>query len=111
MGPAAEIRVLVVYSPGPRAFHEWPVVVAAGATVLQALQNSPVAATFPELDLPTAVAGVWGRKTRLDQRVREGDRIEIYRPLEVDPKVARRERFRKQGARAAGLFTRKKSGS
>jgi putative ubiquitin-RnfH superfamily antitoxin RatB of RatAB toxin-antitoxin module len=44
----------------------------------------------------------------LEQRVRDGDRIEIYRPLKVDPKVARRERFRKQGSRSAGLFARKR---
>jgi uncharacterized protein len=38
------------------------------------------------------------------------DRVEIYRPLQVDPKMARRERFRRQGARAAGLFARKREG-
>ena len=38
------------------------------------------------------------------QVLRDQDRIEIYRPLRVDPKVARRERFVKQGSRGAGLF-------
>jgi putative ubiquitin-RnfH superfamily antitoxin RatB of RatAB toxin-antitoxin module len=37
--------------------------------------------------------------------------VEIYRPLTVDPKVARRERFAKQGARATGLFVKKRAGA
>ncbi len=38
------------------------------------------------------------------------DRLEIYRPLTVDPKVARRERFSRQGARTTGLFARRRAG-
>ncbi|MCB2018938.1 MAG: RnfH family protein, partial [Hydrogenophaga sp.] len=40
--------------------------------------------------------------------LRDGDRLELYRPLRVDPKVARRERFVGQGAKAAGLFSRRR---
>ena len=65
---------------------------------------------FPELDLGQAVVGVWGRKAPPGQVLRDRDRIEIYRPLQVDPKVARRERFRKQGARSSGLFAHKRAG-
>jgi len=43
--------------------------------------------------------------------LRAGDRLEIYRPLRVDPKVARRERFAKQGARTTGLFARQRPGA
>jgi putative ubiquitin-RnfH superfamily antitoxin RatB of RatAB toxin-antitoxin module len=43
----------------------------------------------------------------LTHGLRAGDRIEGYRTLRVDPKVARRERFARQGARSAGLFARK----
>jgi putative ubiquitin-RnfH superfamily antitoxin RatB of RatAB toxin-antitoxin module len=107
----ADIRVTVMYSPQPRTVHEWAVLLPAGASVLQALEASGLTAAFPGVDLRSAVVGVWGRKARLDQNLRENDRIEIYRPLEVDPKLARRERFRKQGARAAGLFARKRNGS
>jgi putative ubiquitin-RnfH superfamily antitoxin RatB of RatAB toxin-antitoxin module len=111
MTRAAEIRAVVLYSPAPREVHEWPVVLAPGSTVLQALQACGLQAAFPDLDLHSAIAGVWGRKARLEQVVREGDRVEIYRPLKVDPKLARRERFRKQGVRAAGLFARKENGT
>nr|MCU0926665.1 RnfH family protein [Hydrogenophaga sp.] len=43
--------------------------------------------------------------------LREGDRVEVYRLLRVDPKVARRERFVGQGARRAGLFAQRRPGS
>ena len=76
--------------------------------MLQALQASGLAGAFPELELREAGVGVWGRKARLEQVLRDGDRVEVYRPLQVDPKLARRERFRRQGVRAAGLFARNK---
>lgn len=107
MAEARAMRVSVVYSPAARQVHEWQVELAPGATVLQALQASGLAGAFPELDLREAGVGVWGRKARLDQALRDGDRVEVYRPLQVDPKLARRERFRRQGVRAAGLFARK----
>ena len=109
MGEA--IHVTVLYSPQPRIVHEWAVALPPGATVLQALEACGLKAAFPETDLRSAVVGVWGRKARLEQPLRERDRVEIYRELKVDPKLARRERFRKQGARAAGLFARKRKGA
>jgi putative ubiquitin-RnfH superfamily antitoxin RatB of RatAB toxin-antitoxin module len=111
MARAAEIHAVVLYSPAPRELHEWPVVLPPGSTVLQALQECGVQVAFPSLDLHTAAVGVWGHKAGLEQVLRESDRVEIYRPLKVDPKLARRERFRRQGTRAAGLFARKKDGS
>lgn len=109
--PAGSIRVTVLYSPQPRTVHEWVVTVPAGATVQQALEASGLHAAFPDADLRSAVTGVWGRRARAEQRLREQDRVEIYRPLKVDPKLARRERFRKQGTRGAGLFARKRGGA
>lgn len=111
MAEAVPIRVTVLYSPAPRVTQEWQLVLAAGATVLQALEASGLHAAYPGADLRRAVVGVWGRKARLDQVLRERDRVEIYRPLKVDPKLARRERFRQQGARGTGLFARRKSGA
>jgi uncharacterized protein len=110
-GPPQVLRVTVLYSPAPRTVHEWAVSLPPGATVLRALEASGLRGMFPGVELRGVAAGVWGRKARLEQVLRDGDRVEIYRPLEVDPKLARRERFRKQGARAAGLFARKRNGS
>jgi putative ubiquitin-RnfH superfamily antitoxin RatB of RatAB toxin-antitoxin module len=108
---AAAIHVTVMYSPQARTVHEWAVLLPAGACVLQALEASGLGAAFPDVDLRSAVVGVWGRKARLEQALREHDRVEVLRPLKVDPKLARRERFRKQGSRAAGLFSGKRMGS
>lgn len=107
MAEPAECRVTVVYSPAARDVHKWTVTLQAGATVLDAIRHTTLSQDFPSLDLPSTTVGVWGRKCSPTQVLRDGDRVELYRPLLVDPKVARRERFRKQGARAAGLFARK----
>lgn len=96
--------VTVLYSPAPREVLEWAVAVDPGATVAQAIEGSGLPQARPGFDWRGASVGVWGRKSGLDAALRDGDRIEVYRPLQVDPKLARRERFVRQGARTAGLF-------
>ena len=105
------LSVTVVYSAGPRQVSEWAGKLPAGATVLHALQASATSQVIPVLDFDSAELGVWGRKADADQLLNEGDRVEVYRPLRVDPKVARRERFRTQGVRATGLFATKRPGA
>lgn len=100
------MRVTVLYSPAPREVLEWEVGVEQGATVAQAIERSGLPLARPGFDWRRAGVGVWGRKSGPDAVLREGDRVEIYRPLQVDPKLARRERFARQGARTAGLFAR-----
>ena len=104
------IEVTVAYSPAPREVLEWTLQLPEGATVRDAVRASGLSATCPGLDLAECGAGIWGRRSDWEAPLRERDRVEIYRPLLVDPKVARRERFRKQGARAAGLFAGKRPG-
>jgi hypothetical protein len=105
------IHVTVVYSPVPRDVREIALRLASSSTVLQAVRASGLLPLFPAIDLQTAVVGVWGRKASLSQTLRDNDRVEIYRSLTVDPKVARRERFAKQGARTTGLFAKKRTGA
>jgi putative ubiquitin-RnfH superfamily antitoxin RatB of RatAB toxin-antitoxin module len=105
------LQLTVVYSPAPREVREWALELLAGTTVLQALQASALPSEFPALDLSAVIVGIWGRKVRLGRLLRANDRIEVYRPLRVDPKVARRERFSQQGARAAGLFAKRRPGA
>jgi len=50
---------------------------------------------------------IWGRHAEGTSVLKDGDRVELTRPLRVDPKVARRERFQRQGVRTAGLFARR----
>lgn len=107
MAVDGRIRVSVVYSPRSREVREVSLWLEPRCTVLEALQGSGFLQLFPTLDPQTMWLGVWGRKASLSQHLRDMDRVEIYRALRVDPKVARRERFVKQGARTAGLFAKK----
>jgi putative ubiquitin-RnfH superfamily antitoxin RatB of RatAB toxin-antitoxin module len=85
------VRVEVVYAL-PLKQDVVSLDVAAGATVGQALAASGMLVRHPDIDLRVARLGVWGRSTTLDALLREGDRVEIYRPLQVDPKEVRRRR-------------------
>ena len=105
------IRVCLVYSAQAREVLELTLRLKPGSTVRQALETSGLLAQRPDIDPATMTVGVWGRKVALTHVLRDQDRIEIYRPLKVDPKVARRERFVRQGARTAGLFTKKRPGA
>ena len=106
------INVTVVYSAKPRHLIEKEVQLEAGCTVEQALLASGLVAQFPELASAPAGVGVWGKKMLLSHVVRALDRVEVYRALTVDPKVARRERFAGQGAKkAAGLFAKRRLGA
>jgi putative ubiquitin-RnfH superfamily antitoxin RatB of RatAB toxin-antitoxin module len=71
---------------------------AAGACVADALRRAALDPDFKGVDLATSPLGIFGRLTQADQALKDGDRIEIYRPLAADPKAARRQRA-KQGRR------------
>lgn len=105
------LRLSVVYAPRAREMIEVKLLLQSPCTVLKALQQSGLLLQFPEVDPRHVLVGVWGRRAKLDQCLRDFDRVEIYRPLRVDPKVARRERFARQGSRGAGLFVKKRAGS
>ena len=104
-------RVTVSFSPAPRQVLEWHVQLPEGATVRDAVLASGWRAAAQGQDASALETGIWGRRCPLEQAVRDGDRVEVYRPLLADPKVARRERFQKQGARAAGLFAKRRPGA
>ncbi len=91
--------------------HEIALHLPAGSTVAQALQLSGLTQRCPELDLAQADVGIWGRKAPRTQVLRAQDRVEVYRALRVDPKVARRERFKSQGKGRTGLFSKRRDGA
>jgi putative ubiquitin-RnfH superfamily antitoxin RatB of RatAB toxin-antitoxin module len=66
------------------------VAVEEGATVADVIAKSDLARRFPGHDLGGLQVGIWGKVVARDRVVREGDRVELYRPLEIDPKEARR---------------------
>lgn len=111
MAESPAIRVVVVVSSGPREVREAVLLLPHGATVQQALQASGLLDCLGGPELATLVIGIWRRKAMLADVLRDLDRVEVYRPLLVDPKVARRERFARQGARSAGLFANRRAGA
>jgi len=63
-----------------------------GCTAGQALEASGLLARHPELDLRREALGIHGRRVSAAHVLTDGDRVEVYRPLEIDPKEARRAR-------------------
>lgn len=66
--------------------------VPAGSTVQQAIEASGLLQAHPGIDLTVNLVGLYGKKKPLDTILREHDRVEVYRPLQADPKEARRRR-------------------
>lgn len=64
-----------------------------GSTIKEALEFSGLLKQFPDIDLGTQVVGIFGKISKLDTKVADGDRVEIYRPITADPEtVERRDR-------------------
>ncbi|MCH7345777.1 RnfH family protein [Pelomonas sp. CA6] len=94
---SAELRVQVLWSPSPGELREQDLTLAAGARLVDALRATGwFAAAMPLGELRT---GIWGRLQPLDAPLRDADRVEVYRPLTVDPKEARRQRYQASGKR------------
>jgi putative ubiquitin-RnfH superfamily antitoxin RatB of RatAB toxin-antitoxin module len=87
----SSIRVEVVLAL-PRGVDAVSLNLPAGSTVRDAVDASGLAERHPQLDL--GVVGVFGRRVAPDARLADGDRVEVYRPLQNDPKEARRRRAR-----------------
>lgn len=89
-GAVGAIEVEVVYGiAGARVLRQQ---LGPHCTLRQAIEQSGILALYPEIDLNRNKVGVFGKARALTEPARAGDRIEIYRPLPVDPKTARRRR-------------------
>jgi putative ubiquitin-RnfH superfamily antitoxin RatB of RatAB toxin-antitoxin module len=101
MMDSSRLRITVAYC-APEVEDVTPVRVAKGATVRDAIAASQIYTRHPELkELPDT--GIWGRRCSLDEVLAEGDRVEIYRSLIIDPKEGRRMRaeIRRKRSRAS----------
>ncbi|WP_312857217.1 RnfH family protein [Acerihabitans arboris] len=85
------MHVAVVYALPERQYLR-QVVLAPGSTLEQAIQASGILAIRHDIDLGKNKVGVFSRPARLSDQVNDGDRVEIYRPLLIDPKDLRRQR-------------------
>lgn len=90
MVPPDVIAVEVVFAHSDRQLL-LKLTVKPATTVAQAIAQSALAGEFPGVDFAACTVGIWGKIVSLEQPVREGDRIEVYRPLLIDPREARRQ--------------------
>ena len=101
-GGRSRLRVSVAYSPRARVVDEVEVELPEGSKVADALSASGLAERYPWLVLETVAIGVWGSFCAASDLLRDRDRVEVYRPLLVDPKEARRLRYREGRAKGGG---------
>ncbi|MBC3468870.1 RnfH family protein [Pseudomonas sp. RW10S2] len=96
---AETLRIEVAYATAER---QWLLacLVPHGVTLREALRLSGIAAQVPGLDIESCPVGVFGKVVAEphQRQVEEGERLEIYRPLLVDPKAMRRQRAEKAKA-------------
>lgn len=82
------IFISVAYATSEKQI-EIPLLVEENCTVALAIKRSGILQQFSEINLATAIVGIYSKRTALEANLRDGDRIEIYRPLRIDPKEAR----------------------
>src|SRR4051794_10754030 len=92
---SSQLKVQVCYAK-PDVEILLDLLVQDGTTVGEAIQQSGILETSPEIDLAIHRVGVYGKTRALDTPLRDHDRIEIYRPLIADPKDTRRRRANKK---------------
>jgi putative ubiquitin-RnfH superfamily antitoxin RatB of RatAB toxin-antitoxin module len=85
------LKVSVAYV-GPKDQVLRPLEVRVGTTAREAIEQSALLSKCPEIDLAVNQVGIFGKLTKLEQTLQDGDRVEIYRPLIADPKEARKRR-------------------
>lgn len=90
MDSAPSLRVELAFGLPER---QWVLnlVLPAGSTVQDALDAARLDRQLPEWSFESGKVGVFGRVCALDRQLKEGDRVEVYRPLKADPKEVRRQ--------------------
>lgn len=91
----ARIRVEVAYAAPDRQVIK-NVELDSGSTIESAIRLSGILSEFPEIHLGHQGVGVFSKPRALTDEVRDGERIEIYRPLLIDPKESRRLKAKKR---------------
>ena len=86
----SEIRVTVVYAL-PDAATEIAVRLPSGATVADALEGSGIRSRLGGSAVASCPVGIFGQRVRRDTLLADGDRVELYRPLQADSKTLRRQ--------------------
>lgn len=85
------LKVEVIYALKHKAVVR-ELTVESGTTIQQAIELTDIPDQYQEIDLNVNKVGIFGQVKGLDTQLKDGDRVEIYRQLIVDPKEARRKR-------------------
>jgi putative ubiquitin-RnfH superfamily antitoxin RatB of RatAB toxin-antitoxin module len=92
------IRVEIAYAQPQRSIIK-SLLLSPGATIADALAQAASDANFRGVDLANSPVGIFGKVARRDVKLNDGDRIEIYRPLQEEPKLARRKRASRKASK------------
>jgi len=103
-----KIQILLGWAPREIRSYEWDAPLAA--TVSMALDHLHQVCLDWQWDAAQWHVAIWGQPADPNRKLANTDRVEVLRGLRVDPKVARRERFEKQGSRSTGLFAKRREG-
>jgi putative ubiquitin-RnfH superfamily antitoxin RatB of RatAB toxin-antitoxin module len=93
------LRIEIVFAKSQRNISK-ALLMPAGSLIADALQLAAADENFRGLDLAGAAVGVYGRVASRDQLLKDGDRVEIYRPLLEEPKLARRNRAGRKASKS-----------
>ncbi len=93
--PSAEVLSVEVACALPEQQRVAALTVPVGCTAREAVRLAGLVQAFPSLDLDSLVLGLFGQRIEDDHVLADGDRVELYRPLLLDPKEARRQRAAK----------------
>jgi uncharacterized protein len=92
------IRVEIVYAQPQRSIRK-TLLLSPGSTIADALAEAALDQDFLGVDLANSPAGIFGKVASRDVQLNHGDRIEIYRPLMEEPKLARRKRASRKASK------------
>ena len=93
------LNITVCYATTQKQF-EIVLNVEASCTIAMAIKRSGILQRCPDIPFPHIQVGIYSKKAALDDLVKAGDRVEIYRQLTIDPKQARLLRAKKQNLNA-----------
>jgi putative ubiquitin-RnfH superfamily antitoxin RatB of RatAB toxin-antitoxin module len=96
---SAELAIEVVYAAAPHDVRQVSLRLHEGCTLGDAVRASHLLDGLPAAQADALVPAIWGRTAALHATLRDGDRVELTRALLVDPKEARRQRYRRDGVR------------
>jgi len=96
-----ELAIAVVYAAAPHDVRQVSLRLREGSTLADAVRGSHLLDGLSAAQADALQPGIWGRAATLRTALRDGDRVELTRALRVDPKEARRQRYRRDGVRKA----------